>query len=97
MEEGELLRKIEEALRGVERRGGDRIPSIASIKRQLLWCQGYLSGGAPPYEMPGPLSMGLIATREFDMYGHDPELALLVNEIEREMNKRLPGGAGGGS
>ena len=28
--------------------------------------------------------MGLIATREFDMYGDRPELALLINEVQRE-------------
>ena len=97
MEDKELLRKIEDALRGVEKKGGDLIPSTSSIKRQLLWCRDYLSGGAQPFEMPGPFSMGLIATREFDMYGDDPELAVLINEIEREMNGRLPGGEAGGA
>lgn len=29
---------------------------------------------------PGPLSMGLIATRELDMYGNKPDLALLIND-----------------
>jgi hypothetical protein len=89
----ELLLKIDEALRGVEEAGGDLLPQTSSIKRQLAWCRDYLSGGVPPFEMPGPFSMGLIAVREFDMYGHRPELATLINEIEDEMNERLPGGA----
>ncbi len=93
MEDEELLLKIADALRGVEGAGGDLLPQTSSVKRQLLRCQAYLSAGAPPYEMPGPFSMGLIATREFDMYGDKPEPARLINEIEREMNERLPGGA----
>jgi len=39
--------------------------------------------------MPGPLTMGLIATREFDMYGDNPALAGLINEIQHEANRLL--------
>ena len=87
-----LAEKIDKALAGVERHGGDRLPHISSIKQQLLWCQSYLSG-SPPFPLPGPLSMGLLATRNLDMYGDDPELALLINEIEAEMNRLLAEGA----
>jgi hypothetical protein len=33
--------------------------------------------------------MGLIATRAFDMYGDEPELASLINEVESLTNRRL--------
>ena len=38
---------------------------------------------------PGPFSMGLIAVREFDMYGDRPELAVLINEVQRAMQAIL--------
>ena len=83
-----LMAKIDEALAGVERHGGDRLSHMASIKKQLLWCLDYLRG-APPFPLPGPFSMGLLATRNLDMYGDDPELATLINKIETEMNSIL--------
>jgi hypothetical protein len=33
--------------------------------------------------------MGLIATRELDMYGDMPELADLINRIQREVENAL--------
>jgi hypothetical protein len=33
--------------------------------------------------------MGLIATRELDMYGHRPELAELINRIQQEVERAL--------
>ncbi|OEZ48569.1 hypothetical protein JAB1_31790 [Janthinobacterium sp. MP5059B] len=30
--------------------------------------------------------MGLIATRELDMYGDNPDLALLINDIQDAVN-----------
>ena len=33
--------------------------------------------------------MGLIATREFDMYGDRAELASLINEVQREAEDLL--------
>jgi hypothetical protein len=33
--------------------------------------------------------MGLIATREFDMYGNQPELASLINRIQRFVEAEL--------
>lgn len=87
----ELVSRIEEALRGVEQEGGDAFPPMASVKRQLLWCLAHLRGegpGAPP----GPFTMGAIAIRELDMYGDNPDLALEIYQIEREMTALLGGG-----
>jgi hypothetical protein len=84
MQWDELLERIEEALRGIEQEGGDAFPPMASVKRQLLWCRARLrgeEGGRPP----GPFDMGAIAMRELDMYGDNPDLALEVYQIEREM------------
>jgi hypothetical protein len=39
--------------------------------------------------MPGPFSMALIAVREFDMYGDDPDLAALIGKVQRVMEARL--------
>ncbi len=92
-DEEELLSRIEEALRGVEQEGGDAFPPMASVKRQLLWCRGYLRGeetGAPP----APFTMGALAMRELDVYGDNPDLALEVYRIEGEMNERLKGSDG---
>lgn len=33
--------------------------------------------------------MSLMATREFDMYGQEPDRATLVNRIQEEINARL--------
>jgi hypothetical protein len=33
--------------------------------------------------------MGLIATRELDMYGDRPELAELINRIQQEVERAL--------
>ena len=59
-----------------------------SIERQLRWCRAFALGERRE-ERPGPFSMGLIATREFDMWGNEPELASLINEVERLANIRL--------
>ena len=83
-----LTEEIDRALAGVEQEGGDLLPHLGSIKEQLLWCQSYLRGSPTPPQ-PGPFSMGLIATRELDMYGNNPDLARLINRIEREMNSLL--------
>jgi hypothetical protein len=89
----ELLRRIEEALEGVELEGGDVFPPMVSVKRQLLWCRAHLRGEeAGP--RPVPFTMGAIAVRELDMYGDNPGLALEVYQIEREMDERLNGGGG---
>jgi hypothetical protein len=84
----ELLSRIEEALAGVEQEGGDAFPPLASVKRQLLWCRAYLRGEETPAR-PGPFTMGAIAMRELDMYGDNPDLALEVYQIERELEAMM--------
>lgn len=59
-----------------------------SIERQLAWCQGFVLSG-PQEDLPGPFSMGLIAVREFDMYGDTPELAALIDDVQRLMLAKL--------
>ena len=86
----ELLGRIEEALEGIEQEGGDGFPPMASVKRQLLWCRAYLRG-EDANGRPAPLDMGAIAMRELDMYGDNPDLALEVYQIEREMVGMLNG------
>jgi hypothetical protein len=56
-------------------------PNIQSIHRQLLWCRAQISG-EPSEPKQGPFTMGLIATRELDMWGDKPELAVLTNQIQ---------------
>lgn len=87
-ESEELLSRIEEALAGVEQEGGDAFPPMAGVKRQLLWCRGYLRG-EPVGEPPDPFTMGTIAMRELDIYGDNPDLALEVYQIENEMTAML--------
>jgi hypothetical protein len=82
MENG-TLEKASEALRSMPPFQGKGWPPADSIVRQLKWCIGFLSG-EDVEERPGPFSMGLIAVREFDMYGDQPELAQLINEVQRE-------------
>ena len=62
---------------------------VESLRRQLTWCRDYLSGDQEPGARPGPFSMGLIATRELDMYGDQPDLAGLINSIESRVNAHL--------
>jgi len=87
-ERDELLSRVEEALAGVEQEGGDAFPPLASVKRQLLWCRGYLRGEAVG-DPRGPFTMGTLAMRELDMYGDNPDLALEVYQIEREVTALL--------
>jgi hypothetical protein len=82
----ELLRRVEEALEGVEQEGGDAFPPLASVKRQLLWCRAYLRGEETG-ERPAPFTMGATAMRELDLYGDNPDLALEVYQIEREVEE----------
>lgn len=76
-----LLREIEQALAQTEPMAAAGWEQAESIVRQLHWCRGAVRGEAVE-AAPGPLSMGLIATREFDMYGSDPALAALINRIQ---------------
>jgi hypothetical protein len=63
-------------------------PVIESLKRQLEWCRDHLAR-ASAASRPGPFSMGLMATRELDMHGSDPDLAALINSIESRMDAYL--------
>lgn len=82
-----LLDKIDAALTEI-RAMSATFPPAESIERQLEWCRNYLLGVKQP-EAPGPFSMGLIATREFDMYGDNPELASAINYIQRQIEAKL--------
>lgn len=83
-----FLGKIDEALARIEPMVEAGWGPAESIARQLRWCRA-LALNEPREERPGPFSMGLIATREFDMWGNEPELASLINEVERLANVRL--------
>ncbi len=61
-----------------------------SIEEQLRWCLA-LASDTQRETPPGPFSMGLIATREFDMYGDQPDLALLINKIQAEAEAQIKG------
>ena len=78
----ELLRKVDLALSRIEPLMVPGYTNMQSIHRQLIWCRAQLAG-EPPEPKQGPLTMGLIATREFDMWGNDPELASLISEIQK--------------
>ena len=59
-----------------------------SIERQLRWCVAFATN-QPVAPRPGPFTMGLIATRELDMYGDRPDLALLINRVQEEVERVL--------
>ena len=80
-----LLRKIQSAIQQIQPLAAKGWPPGQSILRQLGWSEGFVSGG-PSDPAPGALSMGLIATRELDMYGDKPDLALLINDIQDAVN-----------
>lgn len=80
-----LLQKIQSALQRMAPMAEQGWPPAQTILRQLEWCRMLLMG-LPVEPRPGPFSMGLIATREFDMYGEQPDLAEQINEIQRAMD-----------
>ncbi len=84
----EILSQIKEAQREIDAMVGPDTWNLKSIQRQLCWCRDMLEGreAEPP---PGPLTMGLLATRELDMYGNLPELASCINAIEDTMNREF--------
>jgi hypothetical protein len=82
MQSAELLLKIDTALSAIESMLTSTWPNVQSIHRQLVWCRAQISGG-PSEPKQGLLTMGPIATREFDMWGDMPELAALINQIQR--------------
>jgi hypothetical protein len=83
-----FLAKIDEALAQIVPMAQAGWAPANSIERQLRWCRAFALGESRQ-ERPGPFSMGLIATREFDMWGNEPELASLINEVEQLANIRL--------
>ena len=87
----DLVEKIDAALARIRPMARLSFAPALSVERQLEWCRGYALGG-PAGDRPGPFSMGLIAVREFDMYGDQPDLSDLVNEIQREVEARLKKG-----
>jgi hypothetical protein len=84
---------IDRALEALREHAGGGGPQevVASLQRQLEWCRGYVGGAEMP-ERPGRFSMGLLATRELDMYGGRPELAALINEIEHKVTALMQAG-----
>ena len=80
-----LLQKIHSASHLIVPMAEQGWPPAQTILRQLGWCRMLLMG-LPVEPRPGPFSMGLIATREFDMYGDQPDLARQINEIQKAMD-----------
>jgi len=83
-----LLEKIDAALADICPMAAQSFEPAVSIERQLTWCRNFVLGNAPE-DRPGLFSMGLIAVREFDMYGDRSELAALVNDIQDLVQARL--------
>lgn len=84
----EILADIEKVLVEISKMVSAGYQAAESIEAQLNWCNNYLRG-QPIAKRPGPFSMGLIATREFDMYGDNPELASLINKIQNFIESEL--------
>jgi len=87
MEEA-LLEKIDAALAEIRPMAAQSFGPAMSIERQLEWCRNFVLGRSRA-DPPGPFSMGLIAVREFDMYGDRPELAALINDVQGLMQAKL--------
>lgn len=83
-----LLELIDAALQEIQPMVVRSFQPAISIQRQLLWCRN-LELGVINEPKPGPFSMGLIAVREFDMYGDQPELASKINEVQRLVEAKL--------
>ena len=87
-----LLADIDRALAGLAEveRAGDEAPAVlTTLRHQLTWCRAFIATGREPAPRPGPFSMGLVATRHFDMYGDRAALAALINEVQRAVEARL--------
>jgi hypothetical protein len=85
-----LLNLIDAALEEIQPMAAQSFGPAVSIETQLRWCRDF-EIGAVKGPLPGPFSMGLIAVREFDMYGDQPELASLINEVQQRMEAKLGG------
>ncbi|UVH59265.1 immunity protein Tsi6 family protein [Variovorax paradoxus] len=83
-----LLEKIDAALAEIRPMAAQSFEPAISIERQLRWCRNFVLGGSQN-DRPGSFSMGLIAVREFDMYGDRPELAALINDVQGLMQAKL--------
>lgn len=88
MKEEELLENIDAALADICPMAARSFEPAVSIERQLRWCRNFVLGNSQE-DRPGPFSMGLIATREFDMYGDRPELATLINDVQDLVQAKL--------
>ncbi len=88
----QLLDDIDRALAQlaeVEREREEGPEVVATLRRQLAWCRAFVATGSEPGPRPGPFSMGLVATRQLDMYGGNPALAALINEVQDAVEARL--------
>jgi hypothetical protein len=83
-----LLELIDAALEEVRPMVALSFQPAVTIERQLNWCRRFEAGLASE-PRPGPFSMGLIAVREFDMYGDRAELSALINEVQRRVEAKL--------
>ena len=83
-----LLAMARSSLEQIEPLAAQGWAPAQSIAQQLRWCVAFASSQPGP-DRPGPFSMGLIATRELDMYGDMPELANLVNQIQQAVERAL--------
>lgn len=77
----ELAEKARAALMLIEPLAAQGDEVAVSIERQLRWCLA-LARDERPAVPGGPFSMGLMATREYDMWGDQPEIARAVNAAE---------------
>ena len=86
--EPQLTQLIEQAIAQVEPMAAQGWAVAETILRQLKWCLSF-SRGEETEPAPGPFSMGLIATRELDMYGDQPDLASMINRIQQEVERAV--------
>lgn len=84
----QLTQLTEQALAQIEPLAAQGWASAESILLQLKWCLAF-ARGEEVEPAPGAFSMGLIASREFDMYGDQPELARLINQTQREVERAV--------
>ena len=84
----QLTHLTEQALAQIEPLAAQGWAPAESMLHQLRWCLSF-ARGEKTEPRPGPFSMGLIATREFDMYGDQPELSRLINQIQREVESAV--------
>jgi hypothetical protein len=85
-----LLDMIDAALEEIQPMAAQSFGPAVSIEAQLRWCRDF-ELGVIKGPLPKPFSMGLMAVREFDMYGDQPELALLINQVQRLVEAKLGG------